>query len=179
MNKKLSFLTSVIIGIVVGVVGVIIWYTTYVTSEYDKRDGRIAELEEDVENLVKNQTTLTTLPDSSGTDPVSGLPVFVLEPAGLFSPEQKASLQDRLINPLFDYYNEDDLYAVTMNIRDEDMDSWIVTVINADGSSQGFLYGESSQAVQPWWTPECLGVCEFTNAFRGAYPEIVNLSLGL
>ena len=107
------------------------------------------------------------------------LPVVVYSPGGLFTDEEKTELEDKMVNPYFDYKNENELIFVSMLIEKYDPVpahgyKYKVQVLGIPQLDEGFLFGQSDPL--EWWVPECLGGCNFSDEFSEMYPEIVDLA---
>ncbi len=89
---------------------------------------------------------------------------------------EKAEIEQKLIEPITDYYNETEPYLLTLDILvpTEVGGEYEVSAIFADGVHMGFLYG-SREIETDWWLPECgMGACEdLSEAFRDKYPQII------
>lgn len=102
------------------------------------------------------------------------LPVITYERAGLLTAEAKSELEQKLINPFLDYYNEKETTYITLVItvpRDTG-EQYEVTAVHKDGSYLGFLFGARDEEYD-WWAPECMDPCEFSDAYKEKYPDVV------
>lgn len=108
------------------------------------------------------------------------LPVVIYSPGGLFSDEEKLELQNKLINPFFDYQNSEEIDFITMIINKEQNPAdaghtYTVSAISKNGIYNGFIFGENDEI--NWWTPTCMGGCIFPEGYEEKYPEVVNATL--
>lgn len=173
-----NFLSIAAAATLIALVGIFLWQRTVVQEQLDEKDQEIATLEAQLQESVRNDLKTSNDKVIQDNNPQSELDLAIVtfQPGGLFSAELKNELQKKLIDPYLDFYNEDGIYVVTMNIAapEQGAISWSVFATNADGSYSDFLFGDKNQTIQRWWLPDCLGDCNFSNTFKGKYPEIVS-----
>lgn len=102
------------------------------------------------------------------------LPVVVFEREGLLSARDRQLLRDRVIEPYTDYYQEGEaqLLTMTVNVPAQSGEAYDVKTIFSNGVHEGMLHGVRDGDI-PYWQPNCLGECEFSEAFRAKHPEVV------
>ncbi len=105
-------------------------------------------------------------------------PFINFVPEGIFEDIEKEQLQERLIDPFIDFYNDGENLYIAIIIEklqgadDEDDFKYDIQTLDRYGHYGGFLYGEGDEP--EWWLPDCLDGCEFTEEFEDKYPEIVD-----
>lgn len=108
-------------------------------------------------------------------------PIVQYERPGLLFGTEKGekelkNLEEKLIAPMSDYYNEKEikLVAILITIPTEIGETYEVSTIavpNSSGSG-GFLFGKR-ELDYGYWKPECMGPCDFSEFFKNKYPQIV------
>jgi hypothetical protein len=91
--------------------------------------------------------------------------------------DAEAQIRTRVVEPFVLYYRDladyPALLTITISIvPDVAGYPYKAEAIFATGITAGFLIGVQGGLVD-WWLPECMYSCGFSDAFRGAYPEIV------
>ena len=98
-------------------------------------------------------------------------------PEGIFTDEEKEQLQEKLVEPFFDFFHEDEELYIALIVEklasadDEGDFRFDITTLDKYGNYGGFLYGEGKKL--EWWLPDCLDSCEFSEIFEEKYPEII------
>ena len=116
-------------------------------------------------------------PSEEHTQEDLNFPFINLVPEGIFEDEEKEQLQEKLIEPFIDFYNDGENLYIAIIIEklqgadDEGDFKYDVQTLDRYGHYGGFLYGGGDDL--EWWLPDCLDGCEFTEDFEKKYPEIV------
>lgn len=116
---------------------------------------------------------------TSGSDLEELLPVVIFTPSGLFDDAMKQELQEKVIDPYFDYHNSDEIDFVAMQIEliseAESPSGYMYTVeaMSKNGIYHGFLHGTYGEESLPYYVPECMGSCPFTDEYKEKYPHVV------
>lgn len=141
-------------------------------------EKEIDSLESKIVNLERKEISADVPVVSSGLEELD-LPVVVYGRSGfLHSTEEgmaeKEVLERKLVQPYIDYYNEDeiDLIALRILVPLEIGEAYTVLGIFGDGVVEEFLFGVR-EGEYDYWEPVCMGECEYSDAFRAKYPEIV------
>lgn len=167
-SKTLVVIVGTIIATAIILGGGIYWWTT-------KGSGKQAEAP--VSDSQCAIPKASSSPEQTKTNNACevNLPVVVYKPAGLLTETDKKNLQERLVNPFFDYYNESEISYITMtvDVPTKVGDPFTVEAIHKNGGYQGFLFGKRGGNIE-WWKPECMGDCNFSEKFKAKYPAIVN-----
>ncbi len=104
-------------------------------------------------------------------------PLVIFKPANSFSSSEKEVLVERLINPYFDFNNEEEMnflvMVVSKNTPPVSGYYYTINTQTASGATAEFLYS-ASNTNQDWWLPECSQACSFTDSFKAKYPNIVS-----
>jgi len=105
---------------------------------------------------------------------------ILFDPESFFDSAIKRKLMDRIINPYLDYSYGDKssqnygvVITLSQNIRPDSMSEYPYS-LNAkyvDGGTFGVAIDKNIS----WFQPECMGSCNFSETFKGKYPEIVKL----
>lgn len=105
------------------------------------------------------------------------LPVVVYEPSGLFSPSDKEELNNKVIKPFFDYNNEKETNFIAMVIskRTAEKYEYSFLAINKNGGYMSSVITKQNEKFD-YWVPACMDVCEFSQAYKEKYPEVVKLA---
>lgn len=87
---------------------------------------------------------------------------------------EKKRLEERLINPFVDYYNEKEVSLVTLfvTVPKHIGGEYTVDAFFVDGGHQGFLFGRREQDYGYWSGPDCMEPCDFSETFKMKYPQI-------
>lgn len=115
----------------------------------------------------------TPMPTQAKQDVV--LPVVVYEPSGLFSDKDKEELAKKVIQPFFDYNNEEEMIFIAMVINKDESAKYSYMAINKNGGYESSVLTKKNDQFE-YWVPDCMGPCEFSQSFKGKYPEIVKLA---
>lgn len=107
-------------------------------------------------------------------------PTVVFQPDGSFTDAERDEIMRKVIDPFVHYHRDleaDGQYDKLVSILIRPSDSgpeWMysASAIFADGVYSGWLM-PATDGVLDWWLPECFGVCEVSEGFRAAYPEIM------
>lgn len=116
--------------------------------------------------------TVTSAPTSK--------PVVVFQPGGSFDTQTKSQIQSRIVDPFIDYYSETNMPIVSITVEpntksDPVQFPYLFDAIFTNGGNTGFVITKTNDQIN-WFVPECMGACQFSNAFKAKYPEIVLLS---
>lgn len=147
---------------------------------------QIALLNEQVDKLKKeNQELKTAKKEMHEKTAQAGssikLPVVVYGRSGLLNntPQglaEKKILEQKLIEPYIDYNNQDGTNLVAMYILVPQYTGGEYQITAIFGSekqygSEEFNFGKREQEYD-YWKPECMGPCNFSEAFKAKYPQI-------
>lgn len=104
-------------------------------------------------------------------------PIVQYERPGLLLSNEKElkNLEEKLITPITDYYNEKEinLIAIIITIPTEIGAPYEVDTVSVPGvGTPSFLFGKR-ELDYGYWTPECMGPCDFSEFFKNKYPQIV------
>jgi hypothetical protein len=143
--------------------------------EIDSLQGKIADLE--------NEGSSGDVPGGSSDVEDLDLPVVVYGRPGLLNNTEegraeKEVLEQKLVQPYIDYYNENgvELVALYVTVPAKVGDEYLVLgIFGGEGhyGTEEFLFGVR-EGEYDYWEPMCMGECEYSDAFRTKYPEIVN-----
>ncbi len=145
-------------------------------------------LEYEIDSLIREVSFLENT-ESSGGIPTGisfedlDLPVVVYGRAGLLNNTEegraeKQILEQKLVQPYIDYHAEDEKALVALYITVPVKVGEAYAVLGIFGSKEysgveEFLFG-AREGAYDYWEPMCMGECEYSDAFRAKYPEIVN-----
>ncbi len=117
-------------------------------------------------------------PQAVGGTTVTTSAVVTFTSPDSFTPVEKAELTKKIVNPLVDYYADQQAgYLVSLTIAHNTQASSATypyqgqAVFNNGGNS-GFLITKLGTGVD-WWFPECMGACPYTDTYKAKYPEVV------
>jgi len=132
------------------------------------------ELSQKVDNVAEALSEVSTKNYTTGG---ITLPLVRYKAAGLFSEEEFAELEEKLIGPYTTYYNlmsGPDVLATMLISKAEDSSEflYLVDAIHETGTV-GFIFGEKNKQLE-YWRPTCLDECDYPNIFKEKYPELVN-----
>lgn len=169
---KVFMITLLVLILVAGVgFGVYMRQSSKNQTITQKLQNNIAELEQQLQDQKAALDKAKTSSKSSG-------PVVIYDPAGLFDEKETKDLKAKLVNPLTDY-TPDKVASIHIEVYTPDKfvtgngdSKYLVTVINKDGTYNGFAYG-SKKSGNTWWIPDCLNKCTFTTEFTKKYPELI------
>jgi len=165
--------------------------TTALNKQLQNKDKEITDLNEKLtilEEVITNNDGQTIDTDEKAKeDPERSdnpnlnsnnkFPFINYVPEGLFTDDEKEQLQEKLLDPFFDFYHEDEelytaLIIVKLSSADDEGDfRFDIQTLDKNGNYGGFLYGEGKKL--EWWLPDCLDGCEFSKEFEEKYPEII------
>lgn len=184
----LAIIISVVATAVIVGGGIYLWRKSSLDAAGQKSQQQIALLQTQIDELHKDNADLKTIGDKEyvpgiTTSPLENLssiefPIVVYSAGGLLNNTEegrieKKNLEEKLIKPYTDYYNEDGIDLVTMNITVPDLrGEYLVDAIFADGVINGFRFGQRGEEYG-YWEPLCMGPCDFSEAFKAKYPQIV------
>lgn len=128
---------------------------------------------------LKTPTTQAILPSSIPT-----LPVVVFEPplSGDQYITQRAEIQQKIIEPFIDYYKHigGENALVSLLIQQQSNESIKVQYpYSLIGILDNGTHGEAlmqTNGVLSWWTPTCMGPCDYSEEFIQKYPQIVSIT---
>ena len=145
--------------------------------------SEIIALEETVTTLKESNAALQAKPVAAMTEPTPAvkektsnpkLPVITYIREGLLTNAERKKLEEKLINPQIDYYNEKEpqLVAIAITVPTTAGGPYEVLAIGTSqiGTAQ-FGFGKR-QGEYGFWMPGCMGPCELSEAFKKKYPEI-------
>lgn len=175
-------ITALIIG-----GGIYLWQQSNLKNAEQKLKQQLIQLQNQVSELQKeNNNSITTKQSSSSAQSESTaniqFPVVVYARPGLLNNTsegliEKKNLEEKLVHPYTDYYNEDGLNLVAMYITVPQNIGGQYDVVAIFGSvkqygTHEFGFGAREQDYD-YWKPECMGPCDFSEAFKAKYPQIV------
>ncbi|MBI4135288.1 hypothetical protein HY477_00955 [Candidatus Uhrbacteria bacterium] len=177
-NSKLSLtiVVSVLLTALIVGAGVYFWQSSNLERTKQDSQTQISSLQEQIAILQRDNQSLQI----SSTASKIKFPLIVYGRPGLLNNTEagkieKNKLEENLVNPFVDYFNEKEVKLVTLyitvpqNIGGE----YLVDAFFAGGGYQGFLFGKREQEYGYWSGPECMGPCEFSETFKKKYPQIV------
>lgn len=138
---------------------------------------------------VQVSPTVTILNSSPSPAPSNNLfprlPIVVFE-SPLSSNDyasQRAEIQQKIIEPYIAYYNHayDENYTVSLLIQTQSNENiksqypYSLIGINKDGSFHGEAIMQDGGKLS-WWTPTCMGPCDYSEEFKQKYPQIVSIT---
>lgn len=173
-------LGSLVLGFLIG----FLYQQITLGSDIDDRDVIIATLQNELDQSVKDSlvpeptldSTISAQSPPSTTSSKKTDPIVVFEPGGLFSGGTKKELQKKLVDPFFDFYEDEGNKVVTMHVESPDQQPgpWGVFAIYEDESYLSFFFGNDEFETQDWWKPSCFESCAYSNDFKAKYPDIAN-----
>jgi len=167
--------------------GIYLWQKSSLNAAEQRLQRQAALLQNQLSEFKKERSDSkiikepapTTLPDASSD---IKFPVVVYGRPGLLNnteegKAEKKRLEERLINPYADYYNEDGINLVAMNITvphniGEEYDVVAIFGSKKQYGTHEFGFGKREQEYG-YWKPDCMGQCDFSEAFKAKYPQIV------
>lgn len=185
VHEGVSFPVAILASIValvaaVFVGGVLVYFVQSVSFSAKEVafEKEINSLESKIADLERKEIPADVSVVSSGVEDLD-LPVVVYGRPGLLNNTEegraeKAILEQKLVQPYIDYYNEDeiDLIALRILVPVEIGEAYSVLGIFGDGVMEEFLFGVREDEYG-YWEPTCMGECEYSEAFSAKYPEIV------
>lgn len=185
MNKKNIILLSIVFLLLLGI-GFIAYTVFRVESQSSVEEVinqyTVNEVESDITSEVRQQYNkeIPILTDKQQELLDIDFPIIAYGRPGLLNITdegliEKKQLEDKLINPFIDYYNEDGINLVSLHITvpKEVGDSYTVQAIFKTGGTIGFSFGSREQEYA-YWQPECMSPCNLSDAYKEKYPEIAN-----
>jgi type II secretory pathway pseudopilin PulG len=179
-------ISVVITALIIGS-GIYLWQKSSLKNAEQKLQQQIVQLQNQVSELQKeNNDLITTEQPSSSAQSESTtniqFPVVVYGRPGLLNNTaegliEKKNLEEKLVHPYTDYYNEDGLNLVAMYITVPQNIGGQYDVVAIFGSenqygTHDFGFGTREQEYD-YWKPECMDTCDFSEAFKTKYPQIV------
>lgn len=108
-------------------------------------------------------------------------PVVVFQAEGAISETDKSQLQQRVVDPIIDYYADlpegGNILTITVAPNTQESKAtypYTVDAIFDNGVSLGVAIERTADGLA-WWYPECMGECPLSGDFRNKYPEIVTV----
>lgn len=191
MEQTKSNTASVVLAIIITLVvvggGVYLWSQSSLKTTEQKSQQQIVQLQNQVSELQKENTDLKTTEQASSTTPSETsvdiqFPVVVYGRPGLLNNTEeglveKKNLEEKLVQPFTDYYNEDgvNLVAMYITVPQNIGEQYSVVAIFGSEKQYGanqFSFGAREQEYG-YWEPGCMGTCDFSEAFKAKYPQIV------
>ncbi len=186
---KIVWSTAISVAITALIVGssIYLWQKSSLKNAEQKLLQQIVQLQDQVSELQKeNNDSITTEQPPSSVQSESAadirFPVVVYARPGLLHNTaegliEKKNLEEKLVNPYTDYYNEDGLNLVALYITVPQNIGGQYDVVAIFGSKKQygthqFGFGAREQKYD-YWEPECMGPCDFSEAFKAKYPQIV------
>lgn len=175
-------LTAIIVG-----GGIYLWRRSSLEAAEQKFHQQIVQLQNQVSDLQKENTDLKSIQQSNSSIPSETtadiqFPVVVYGRPGLLNNTQaglaeKKILEQKLVHPFTDYYNEDgvNLVAMYITIPQNIGEQYSVVAIFGSEKKYGthqFGFGAREQEYD-YWEPGCMGPCDFSESFKAKYPQIV------
>lgn len=104
------------------------------------------------------------------------LPVVSFEAPGAFTDQEKFSLQQKLVNPYFDYNNDKGIQMIAIVISPSKTAGYLYEIyaISKTGGYESFLWGTPDQPLE-YWVPGCMGPCKISAKFAKKYPYIAQI----
>lgn len=160
----LLILLILLLAVAIAALGYLYWQLQDSQRSAQDKDARNATLQKSLADCVDKKPA-----------EADDLPVIVFTPAGQFTDPEKAEITAKMLNPYKAWHRDlgDNLVSIHVQQPSSGPREYLVDVIHRDGVYEGFTYGTIDAATQPWWHPVCLDACEFTPAFRAAYPDVV------
>ena len=132
-------------------------------------------------NLIPTETAeLSTASSSATPTPKNTNSETEINIAGEFGIPSywRSELQKKILNPVVDYYKMHDqgkLNAININTNTQtnrNIYPYIAELVLESGAKIGFVIEKTDSSFK-WWTPECLGGCNYSENFATKYPEII------
>jgi len=178
---------SIVITVLIVGGGIYLWQQSNLKNAEQKLQQQISQLQNQVIELQKENNDLIAIeqPSSSvqsGLNSNIQFPVVVYGRAGLLHNTEeglieKKNLEEKLVHPYTDYHNEDGLNLVAMYItvpQNIGEKYHIVAIFGSEKQygTHEFAFGAREQEYE-YWEPECMVPCDFSDAFKSKYPQIV------
>lgn len=142
-----------------------------------KLSPAIAEIDANIPAEVNPTNTQPT--SQPPTQQPAQKPVVVFLAEGSIPITDKSQLQQRIVNPAIEYYQEssENSAVVSITIEPNTKESksqypYLGTIILANGGNNGFTISKQGGSIS-WWAPECM-VCTFSDAYKAKYPDVVS-----
>lgn len=179
MTKALSIIITIVITALFTGGGVYYWQNSRNTQESQAQNNKIQSLENTISNLEKNAINPEDIEAEiiAPECPDYNLPALSFGRAGLLTETEKTILEEKLINPFIDYYKDmpEELISMDIMVPANPGEKYKITAIFQYENftpRQEFIFG-AREADYDYWAPECMNECEFSEAFRAKYPQIV------
>lgn len=183
-NSKTIWTIIISLIIVVAIIGgaFYLWRQSSIEVTEQKLQQQIVQLQNQVSELQKENTDLrTTEQPISETSVDIQFPVVVYGRPGLLHNTEeglaeKKNLEEKLVHPYTDYYNEEgvNLVAMYITVPQNIGEQYDVVAIFGSEKQYGidqFGFGAREQEYG-YWKPECMESCNFSEAFKIKYPQI-------
>lgn len=144
-----------------------------VSQEMSSLTAQMAEMKTEIPKDVETPEVIESEEKEDASD--LNLPVVVFEREGLLTDEMRQEVEDKIINPYFDYHNAEELDFIVMLIEvlpESDDYLYAVKAISKDGIYHGFLHGTRGEELD-YYVPECMGACPFSDEYKKKYPHVV------
>ncbi len=179
-------ISVVITALIVGS-GIYLWGQYNLKTTEQKLQQQISQLQNQVSTLQKENNDLIAIEQPSSSvqsesTPNTQFPVVVYGRPGLLHNSEeglieKKNLEEKLVHPYTDYHNEDGLNLVAMYITvpqniGEEYDIVAIFGSESEYGTSEFGFGAREQEYD-YWEPGCMGPCDFSEAFKAKYPQIV------
>lgn len=179
-------ISVVITALIVGS-GIYLWGQSSLKTTEQNLQQQIVQLQNQVSELQKENTDPKSIEQptaSTSSETVIDIqfPVIVYGRPGLLNNTEegrteKKKLEEKLVHPFTDYYNEDEVNLVAMRItvpQNIGQEYDVVAIFGSEKQygTQQFGFGAREQEYN-YWEPECMGPCDFSEAFKAKYPLIV------
>lgn len=114
----------------------------------------------------------------TAAEPIIGTPVVVFSPEGVFTPDLKAKLNERIVLPFIDYDKDHPSTSKVLTVQisqntqaSKNQYPYLFEAIYENGGTVGFVIAPQGDSFQ-WYVPEGMGGCQLTAAYKQKYPEI-------
>ena len=154
---------------------------------FGQRTGQMQQEANEVE-VIETKLPATSSPSAQVSDKNLGMatplatpkatPVITFEAAGSIPDSDKQQIQQRIINPLVDYYAEqgEERQLVSLTISPNNQQSkaqspYLGQAVFKNGGNSGFVINKTNGQIE-WWGVDCM-ICTFSNEYKQKYPEVV------
>ena len=174
--SSLTVISLILLTAAIAGGGVYFWREQYITDLKD-------QISNSSQNDIVNENEEQQPDDTTENTAPEGYPI-VFVPEGRLTAREKQTLTEKLIAPLFDYYQDVNNTSSEMDIismmveKETDANYYIVNIVTKIKSTNtfgymGFLFG-STRNDYKYWTPECFeSECTFSDEYKGNHPEVV------
>lgn len=183
-NPKIiwAVIISIVVGALIAGSSIYLWQQSNLKPTEQKTQQQITSLQDQIKLLQEENKNLqkTNIP-TNAPDKIK-FPVVVYGRPGLLNNTEsgkieKKKLEEKLINPYTDYYNENvvNLIALYITVPQNIGEEYDVVAIFGSEKQYGteqFSFGKREQEYG-YWKPDCMGPCKFSESFKKKYPEIV------